>query len=155
MPDTNIDEEVQVIHAALADLVGIMNSPQRDAGMIREAGISLDRALFPLLLTIDRKGPIGVTELADLVGRDYTTVSRQVPKLEELGLIERQASTADRRVREAVITEEGREMAGTVDATRKQVVSRMLADWNKRDLQALGKLMRRLADDVMAHPPKT
>ena len=135
------------------ELVGIMNSPQRDAGMIREAGISLDRALFPLLLTIDWKGPIGVTELADLVGRDHTTVSRQVPKLEELGLIERRASGTDRRVREAVITEKGREMTRIVDATRNRVVSKLLENWSKRDLQTLARLMRRLADDVLAQPP--
>jgi len=53
-----------------------------DTALIREAGIFLDRALFPLLVGIERKGPIGVGELADLVSREYTTVSRQVAKLE-------------------------------------------------------------------------
>ena len=112
----------------------------------------MDRALFPLLLTVDRKGPIGVSDLADLVGRDHTTVSRQVPKLEQLGLIERRASGTDRRVREAVITEKGREMTATVDATRKRVVSKMLENWSTQELQTLARLIRRLADDVMARP---
>jgi DNA-binding MarR family transcriptional regulator len=152
MQVTRIDQEIREIHGALVDLVGIMNSPQRDAAMIREAGISLDRALFPLLLTVDRKGPIGVSDLADLVGRDHTTVSRQVPKLEQLGLIERRASGTDRRVREAVITEKGREMTATVDATRKRVVSKMLENWSTQELQTLARLIRRLADDVMARP---
>src|ERR1700709_1185300 len=61
-----------------------MNRPQRDTALIQEAGISLDRALFPLLMGIQRHGPIGVVELARLAGRDYTTVSRQVTKLESL-----------------------------------------------------------------------
>ena len=69
-----------------------MNRPQRDEALIREAGIPLDRALFPLLVGIERFGPIGVVELADRVGRDYTTVSRQVAKLESLGLAERRQS---------------------------------------------------------------
>jgi hypothetical protein len=56
----------------------LMNRPQRDDTLIREAGISLDRALFPLLVGIERRGPIGVVDLADGVGRDYTTVSWQV-----------------------------------------------------------------------------
>lgn len=39
-----------------------MNRPQRDEAMIREAGIGLDRALFPLLVLIEKRGPIGVVE---------------------------------------------------------------------------------------------
>ena len=90
-----------------SDIVTVMNRPQRDEVLIKEAGIPLDRALFPLLLGIERFGPIGVVEIADRVGRDYTTVSRQVAKLESLGLVERRASPADRRVREAAISPKG------------------------------------------------
>src|SRR5580698_1979339 len=97
-------KEVRQLHNTLIDLVGMMNRPQRDTALIREAGISLDRALFPLLVGIERKGPIGVGELADLAGRDYTTVSRQVAKLESLRLIARCASKADKRIRAAAIT---------------------------------------------------
>lgn len=140
------------IHGALVDIVGIMNSPQRDAAMIREAGISLDRALFPLLLLVARKGPISVTDLADLVGRDHSTVSRQVPKLEELGLIERRLAGADRRVREAVITPAGQEMTAIIDDTRKQLAGRLLKDWSEQDLQSLAVLIRKLADDVLNMP---
>ena len=59
---------------------------------------------FRYLFGIERFGPIGVVELADRVGRDYTTVSRQVAKLESLGLVDRRGSAMDRRVREAVVT---------------------------------------------------
>jgi DNA-binding MarR family transcriptional regulator len=152
MQNTHIDDPFVVIHGALVDIVGIMNSPQRDAAMIRDAGISLDRALFPLLLMVARKGPISVTELADLVGRDHSTVSRQVPKLEDMGLIERRAAGTDRRVREAVITPAGKEMTGVIDATRKQLAGRMLKDWNDTDLKSLAVLIRRLADDVLNIP---
>ena len=99
--DTHISDQIRVLHGALIDIVGVMNRPQGDERMVREAGIALDGALFPLLVGIERRGPIGVVDLADRVGRDYTTVSRQVAKLESLGLVERQASAADRRVREA------------------------------------------------------
>ena len=39
-----------------------------DEAMVREAGISLDRALFPLLVLVERVGPIGVVELAEGYG---------------------------------------------------------------------------------------
>src|SRR3546814_6428928 len=84
--NAHISTQLRVLHSALIDIVSVMNRPQRDEAMVREAGISLDRALFPLLVGIERFGPIGVVEMADRVGRDYTTVSRQVAKLESMGL---------------------------------------------------------------------
>src|ERR1700735_4269980 len=99
-----MNKEIRQLHHTLVDLVGLMNRPQRDSALLQEAGVSIDRALFPLLIAIERKGPIGVVELAELVGRDYTTVSRQVSKLDGLGLIKRYASKTDRRVHEAAIT---------------------------------------------------
>ena len=105
--NTHIKKQVRSLHEALIDIVSVMNRRQGDDMMIREAGISLDRALFPLLVGIERRGPIGVVDLADRMGRDYTTVSRQVAKLENLGLIKRHASEADRRVSEATITPSG------------------------------------------------
>ena len=75
--------------------------------MLEMAGLSFERALFPLLVLVERLGPIGVGKLGGRVGRDYTTVSRQVARLEQIGLVTRRASKADRRVREALITPKG------------------------------------------------
>ena len=85
--NTHISDQLRRLHGALLDIVSIMNRPQRDEVLIKEAGIPLDRALFPLLVLIERFGPIGVVDLAGRVGRDYTTVSRQVAKLEDLDLV--------------------------------------------------------------------
>jgi len=143
-------KEIRQLHHTLVDLVGLMNSPQRDTALLQEAGVSLDRALFPLLIGIERKGPIGVVELADLVGRDYTTVSRQIAKLNALGLIRRNASKTDSRVREAVITAKGKEITSAIDASRERMGAILFAKWSKRDLQFLARLMRRFADDLQS-----
>jgi DNA-binding MarR family transcriptional regulator len=145
-----MSKEIVQLHKTLIDLVGFMNRPQRDMALIQEAGISLNRALFPLLMGIQRHGPIGVVELAQLAGRDYTTVSRQVTKLERLGLIARQASKADKRIRAAVITAKGRTMATALGEARERLATEVLANWNKKDLQDLARLMRRFADDLLA-----
>jgi DNA-binding MarR family transcriptional regulator len=145
-----MSKEIRQLHNALIDLLGMMNRPQLDTALIQEAGISLDRALFPLLVGIERKGPIGVGELADLVGRDYTTVSRQAAKLESSGLVARHASKCDKRVREAAITAKGRAMTDALDAARERVASMLLANWSKKDLQDLARLMRRFAEDLLA-----
>jgi DNA-binding MarR family transcriptional regulator len=138
--------QLRELHGSVLDIVATMNRPQRDEMLIREAGIRLDRALFPLLVGIERFGPIGVVELADRVGRDYTTVSRQVAKLESLALVTRQESMADRRVREASIAPEGKAMTDRIDAARERIVRAAFADWEAPDFDALVRLMRRFAD---------
>jgi DNA-binding MarR family transcriptional regulator len=151
--NTHTGEQLRQLHGALIDIVSVMNRPQRDEAMVREAGISLDRALFPLLVGIERFGPIGVVEMADRVGRDYTTVSRQVAKLESLGLVKREGSAADRRVREATITPKGKAMTDLVDGARERMGRAIFARWDQRDIGELVRLMRRFADAVKYEPP--
>lgn len=151
--NTRISAQLRELHSALIEIVGVMNRPQRDEAMVREAGISLDRALFPLLVLVERLGPIGVVELADRVGRDYTTVSRQVAKLESLGLVDRQESTQDRRIREAVITGQGKAMTDRVDAARERIGLAIFANWDERDIEDLVRLMRKFADDIKDDAP--
>lgn len=151
---THIGAQLRQLHAALLDIVAVMNRPQRDEVLIKAAGIRLDRALFPLLVLIERFGPIGVVELADRVGRDYTTVSRQVAKLESLGLVGRQAAAADRRVRAAVIAPKGKAMTDAVDAARDRIGRAIFRSWDKDDIDDLVRLMRRFADAVRDGPTR-
>src|SRR5271154_6143680 len=130
------------LHGALLEIVGAINKPQRDDALLAEAGVRLDRALFPLLVGIERFGPIGVVELADGVGRDYTTVSRQIAKLESLGLVERRGGAADRRVREAVISPKGKAMTDLVDAPRDRIGRAIFQTWDAHDVDELVRLMQ-------------
>ena len=146
--NTHMSEKLRELHGALIEIVSVMNRPQRDEQMVREAGISLDRALFPLLVAVERLGPIGVVELADRAGRDYTTVSRQVAKLESLGLVERRGSAADRRVREAVISPTGKAMTDRIDAAREKIGRAIFENWEEHDFNELVRLMRKFANDI-------
>jgi DNA-binding MarR family transcriptional regulator len=151
--NTHISSQLRQLHGAVLDIVSAMNRPQRDEVLIKAAGIPLDRALFPLLVGIERFGPIGVVELADRAGRDYTTVSRQVAKLESLALVERRENAADRRVREAVITPRGKAMTDLVDAARERSGRAIFAMWDAHDVDELVRLMRKFADAMRDEPP--
>lgn len=146
--DTHISHQIRVLHGALLDILIVMNRPERDEALIRLAGIDLDRALFPLLVGIERFGPIGVVDLAARAGRDHTTVSRQVARLASLGLVERWESTADRRVREAVVTPKGKAMTQMIDEARERMGRAIFASWDAKDIDDLTRLMRKFADAV-------
>lgn len=152
MQNTHINRQIRELHDALIDIVSVLNRPQRDEGMVRDAGIALDRALFPLLVLIERRGPIGVVELADRVGRDYTTVSRQVGKLESLGLVERQKSEADRRVHKAVVAPKGKAMTDKVDAARERNARAIFKTWDAQEVDVFVRLMRKFADAIKDEP---
>lgn len=135
------------LHDTLLAIVSAFNRPQRDEIMIKDSGISLDRALFPLLVLIGRFGPIGVGELADRVGRDYTTVSRQVAKLEQIGLTQRQKNEKDKRINEAVITHEGKVMTDKIDQTRARIYDGIFQNWPNDESAELERLLKKFMND--------
>jgi transcriptional regulator, MarR family len=148
--NTHNSAEFDDLHNALLMIVGTFNRPQRDELLIKESNIQLDRALFPLLIQIGRFGPIGVVELAERAGRDYTTVSRQVAKLEELGLAQRQKNAKDKRVNEAVITATGKAMTDKIDAARAQIYQHLFENWQDSERTELARLLQKFVGDFMA-----
>lgn len=139
---------MKALHNALITLAGVLNHPGNDERLIAAAGIRLDRALFRLLVVIERAGPIGVVELAARVGRDYTTVSRQVARLEARGLITRRGNPQDRRIREAVVAPAGKVMTQRLDAARARMAVEVFRDWSTEDVAGLVRLMGRFAAEL-------
>jgi DNA-binding MarR family transcriptional regulator len=150
--NAHIGTQIRDLHSSLLDIVSVINRPQRDAVLIKEAAIPLDRALFPLLVVIDKFGPIGVVDLADRVGRDYTTVSRQIAKLESIDLVERKLDAKDRRTRETAVTAKGKAMTQAVEAARERIGRRILSTWDARDIDDLVRLMRKFAHAIKDEP---
>jgi DNA-binding MarR family transcriptional regulator len=145
-----MNEDILQIYEAVLDIVGLLNQPQRDTALIREAGVSIDRALFPLLVVIERRGPLKVVDLAGLVGRDYTTVSRQTARLESLELITRRTNPRDQRVTEMAVTPKGKEITAALDRARERLLGLILQDWSESDRKSLAVLLRRFADNAKA-----
>lgn len=142
-------QDLAQLREALLDLTGLLNRPQPDAALIARAGVDLDRALFPLLARIAARGPMPIGELAELSGRDYTTVSRQITKLESLGLVARRAGAEDARVRDVTLTKKGADMTQRLDRARESLLVSLFAKWSARDLADLSRLLRRFTDDAL------
>jgi DNA-binding MarR family transcriptional regulator len=136
------------IHAVLLQLHGYMNRPDLDQAFLVRAGVKLDRALFPLLSRIGLSHPIGVVDLANLVGRDHSTVSRQVAKLEALGLVRRQAAEGDQRVRLLEPSTTGAKMLNQFAMARRAFVTKRLASWTDEERSTLLDLLNRLSATI-------
>jgi DNA-binding MarR family transcriptional regulator len=137
------------LFTSLFEIVTFFNRPKQDKVLLRAAGISLDSALFPLVMRIGIHGSLGIVELADQVGRDHSTVSRQVDKLTALNIVTN-AETADKRVRQVTLTKSGKTVVRKITVTRRKLMKEALQDWSephRDELQhSLAKLAQTLRD---------
>jgi DNA-binding MarR family transcriptional regulator len=141
---------LDAIASALIELTGYLNSPRQDDVLLNEAGVSLDRALFPLLVRLSSAPGMGVAQLADRVGRDPSTVSRQLAKLDELRLIKRPLTNEDMRVREATITKAGLRAITAITDARRKLLHQLVEDWSKEERDMFPKLVQKLAGAMKA-----
>lgn len=148
MQDAHNNYDITGFHGALLDIISVMNQPLRDEQILQAAGVQLDQILFPLLVAIGRRGPVGVVELADSLGRDYTTVSRQMKKLEAQGLALKQPNAKDRRISEVSLSETGQAMIDRISVARTRLMNQVLAGWTHEDVMALFRLTRQYADSL-------
>ncbi|WP_313464363.1 MarR family winged helix-turn-helix transcriptional regulator [Achromobacter sp.] len=144
--DTHISAQMKDLHRSLIAIVSVMNRPRNDERLIAEAGVQLDQALFRLLVVIERVGPIGVVDLADRLGRDYTTISRQVAKLERMEMVTRHENSGDRRMRETVVSSKGKAVTDKIDQARERLARGIFQEWPAEDITDLVRLMRKFAE---------
>ncbi|MGR7806151.1 MarR family winged helix-turn-helix transcriptional regulator [Klebsiella aerogenes] len=148
MQDAHNNYDITDFHGALLDIISVMNQPLRDEQILQAAGVQLEQMLFPLLVAVWRYGPVGVVELADHLGRDYTTVSRQVKKLEAQGLACKQANAKDRRISKVTLSEKGQRMIDAIAVARRRLMNQVLAGWSEDEVLALFRLTRKYANSL-------
>ncbi len=93
------------------------------------AAVELHVTQFTLLVTSSLLGPAPLTELAERLAMDRTTLTRNLRPLERRGLIETVADVTDQRVRVVRITPEGETM-----------IARAYPLWRRAQEEVTGKL---------------
>lgn len=109
----------------------------------------VDPMAYPLLYTISR-GPSRVSELADAVHADVSTVSRQVSTLVDLGFVSREADPDDGRAQVLAVTPEGEDLLLALRENRERWLQGLLADWKDDDVRSLTTWLARLRGDLEA-----
>jgi DNA-binding MarR family transcriptional regulator len=99
-----------------------------------------------LLGTIAAAGTMRVSEVARTQGVDKSTISPQLRRLEQRGLLARTTDPADGRVVLVTVTDDGRRWREDLDATGAAVFADALRDWSRDDVATLATLLTRLAD---------
>lgn len=93
--------------------------------------------------------------LARIIGFDTSTIAGVIDRLEARGLLRRQASAADRRVRLLVLTDEGRAMLAKVVPGMLRAQERMLAPLPAAERAEFMRMLRTLvkANNELSRAP--
>jgi len=143
------------VHHLFVEIYGYMNRPDIDVAFLERSGVKLASALFPLLNRIGVLAPIGVVDLADATGRDHSTISRQVAKLESLGLVERAPDAGDQRVKLVRPTAAGQKMLAHFSKVRGELVEQYFTQWTADEWGELIRLLRKMRADLQGFEPKS
>ncbi len=108
----------------------------------------MDRSGYLLLRTLDEAGPMPISALAERVGLDASTVTRQVATLERNGFADRRSDPTDRRCCIVVPSDHGRALMLEVQRRRRERFEGLLTGWSAEDRTDLGRLLERLNREI-------
>jgi DNA-binding MarR family transcriptional regulator len=88
-----------------------------------------------VMMTLDADGALPMGALAEAMDVSQASVTGIVDRMEQRGLVERQRDDEDRRVVRVALTDEGRQLIGTLAAQRREHMAQLLEDLTEDELQ--------------------
>jgi DNA-binding MarR family transcriptional regulator len=115
------------------------------------AGVRIERSAIILLDTLARNGPLRTSDLAERLGLDRSTVSRQVARAVDGGLVKRTDDERDARATLLELTPLGlrtwKKLAAAWHKTAMSLVEGWSPDEQREIARLLGRLVERMEDD--------
>jgi len=144
-----------VIESTMTRVARRSNLPRSHQRLTRRAGVDIDRASYAVLAAVAEHSPVRLTDLADVMGVDSSTASRQVSVLEGRRWVSRVEDPVDGRSSLLALTSAGVKLLDRLRHARRQAWSELLATWPADDLTDLARLLARLAADLQTAAPPT
>jgi len=122
---------------------------------VGEAGFDLTPVQYAALGAIGASPGLDQVTLAGLIAFDRTTITGVVDRLVQKGLIERRASSRDRRARELRLTDQGRRTLRAMTPAVESAQRTMLRGLTAREAEEFLRLLRKAiaaANDLSRAP---
>ena len=107
----------------------------------------LEASAYPLLAHIAMRPGTRGSDLAAHFGVGRATVSRQLTRLEQLGLVSRTTDPGDTRGQLLGLTKDGKARLAAAREGRVSALRQALAAWERDDVVHLARLLRRYSAD--------
>jgi DNA-binding MarR family transcriptional regulator len=139
MADLTPAGATEQVERALERLVAVMRSRARE--FAHEIHPDLAPFGFRILVTLLNRGAMRVKELGDELAIDKRYLSRQIARLEQLGLVRRSRDEADNRMTWIEVTHDtARRLRGSAELQREQL-RQSLAGWSPVQLADLAAML--------------
>lgn len=116
------------------------------------AGLELSHLdLLSLVRRVARTQEVTVGIIAEHMRLDHSRVSRIVADLVKRGVLRREASQEDARRTLVALTDEGIAWLDRMNEVKHEVLSQVLSDWSKQDLETFAELYDRFVDRFEQH----
>jgi DNA-binding MarR family transcriptional regulator len=138
------NESAGAVGFELIRLVKLLKSARAHAPRLHPA---VDPAAYPLLFTL-ADGPQRVSDLAECVHSDASTISRQVSGLVFAGLLEKVADPFDGRVQRVSLTASGANLMERIRQERAQFFQTLLLDWSPDEAEQFTAYVRRFSGEI-------
>ena len=122
----------------------------RNFGLLNKTCCSVDGMDVTLiqshiLFEISRNEQPSIQQVADLLGVDITTFSRQIQTLVKMELVEKQPSPEDKRVSHLVLTDKGARVAATIDCQVNGYLDQLFSQMSEFERETVERSIRLLA----------
>jgi DNA-binding MarR family transcriptional regulator len=140
----------RLVDPSVQQALGVVARRAKDLGLHERlgarVGYPLEGPYYGTLSRLATTGTATVSELAELLNLELSTVSRRVRVLEDRHLVERESGT-DRRTSHLRLTPEGEQMFHALEQGWREMLSEIVADWDDEDVDRFSDLFTRFAAD--------
>ena len=105
-----------------------------------------------IAVAANAREPLSQSELADSLGVEGATMVAMVDRLVKAGLVKRDPSMADRRIKRVVVTEAGYRLFDTVKTEAALVRKQLLSQLDPKKLEAAAEVLEALQGMIEAAP---
>lgn len=142
MSDTHETPAILALERPIAFLVRRLEANQR------RRNYPLERAHYLLLLMLEEQEPQSSGTLAEQLGLDSSTVTRQINVMLRHELITRTPDPHDRRGGLLYLTDHGRQQLDQMRKLRRESARELFADWDEPSRAELARLLERLNNTI-------
>jgi DNA-binding MarR family transcriptional regulator len=154
----DIETALAQIEQAIAVIVAWAARNDVHEATMRRARTTLSRRQLWLLSQLGGCAPARMSDLADVLGVDNSTLTPQAKRLEGDGLVAREADPGDRRAVRLRLTRAGRALLSRVSLTRRSMYGELFAGWSAEQTRDAAEHLTRVAralqpaDLRLSHP---
>ena len=135
--------------AAMADQVGRqVRALHALKAQLARGQSEVERAMHLVLFHLADAGPLRVSALAERLGTDPSTTSRQTGDLVKRGLLEKLPDPDDGRASLLAVTGEGHEVVAAMKERRHERLARAVEGFTREELVTFTALLGRFADGL-------